>query len=131
MNDQYYLQDSRSYVGNDILWWAINGAGYTTDVSKAHVFTKEEAVRYHKNRNSDVPWPKLYVDAKTRPAVDMQYVKIGDALHGTGIKLVKEKRKRPTLGKSRGNCPECGRLTWDFDPHENAYCMACKYSIRF
>lgn len=37
IKSEYYLQDKRQYVGNDMLWWAKDGAGYTTDVSKAAV----------------------------------------------------------------------------------------------
>lgn len=88
MEDEYYLQDSRSYVGNDILWWCING-GYTTDLSKAEVFSKDEAIHNHKSRNSDIPWPKSYIDKRTRPAVDMQNTDIEIALQGTGIELIK------------------------------------------
>ena len=85
--DEYYLQDKRSYVGNDILWWAKNGAGYTTDLSKAHVYTKQQAINQHKCRETDIPWPKSYIDTKIRPAVDMQYVDIEIALQGTGVTL--------------------------------------------
>ncbi|NIX57648.1 MAG: hypothetical protein GWN14_17425 [candidate division Zixibacteria bacterium] len=74
MSDLFYLQDSRDYVGNDMLWWAIGCYGYTTDLSRAHVFTKDEAFSRHEARETDLPWPKDYIDGKTRPAVDMQYV---------------------------------------------------------
>lgn len=77
----FYLQDGRSYVGNDVLWWA-NRGGYTTDVSMAKTFTKEEAQRLHDLRVSDIPWPKSYIDRKTRPAVDMQYINRSEALNG-------------------------------------------------
>lgn len=91
MEDQYYLQDSRGYVGNGILWWAKNGAGYTTDVSKAHVFSKDEAIKKNRNRDTDKPWPKSYIDNKTTPVVDMQNARIEVALKGAGIKLYKPK----------------------------------------
>lgn len=78
--DLYYLQDSRSYVGNDVLWWAKDGKGYTTDLRKAHVFTKDEALRKNKSRGSDTPWPKEYIDAHARPAVDMQDIDRQEAL---------------------------------------------------
>ena len=42
---KYYLQDTRAIVGNDMLWWAIDGKGYTTDLNKANVFTEYEAFR--------------------------------------------------------------------------------------
>jgi len=104
--DKYYLQDSRSYVGNDMLWWGIDGCGYTSDLRKAHVYTREQAVKHNQDRYTDIPWPKSYVDSKTRPAVDMQYVKINDALKKTGIKLKKpDKRRREVF-----NCCACGRF---------------------
>jgi len=88
MSELFYLQDKRQYVGNDILWWAKDGKGYTTDISKAHIFTKEEAVEYHQHRETDVPWPKDYIDQRVRPAVDVQYVDIDIALQSAGIKLI-------------------------------------------
>lgn len=124
--DLYYMQDSRSYVGNDILWWALNGSGYTADMSRAQAYTREDALSMHKDRITDIPWPKKYIDDNTRPVVDMQRVRIKDALKGTGVKLIKPKRKRPTTGKTRGNCPDCGKITWDYNPYENAYCKECE-----
>ena len=122
MSDQlFYLQDSRSYVGNDVMWWAHEGKGYTTDLSKAQTYSKDEAQRMHNSRPSDVPWPKDYIDQKTRPAVDMQYIKRDEALAGSGIELVtpkKAKAERLKCGScgsflSRdqfwsGTCPKCG-----------------------
>ena len=89
----FYLQDSRSYVGNDVMWWAKDGRGYTTDLSKAHVYTKDKAISQHNARETDIPWTKGYIDAKTRPAVDAQYIKRDEALEGTGIVL--QLRQRP------------------------------------
>jgi hypothetical protein len=100
----FYLQDSRQHVGNDVLWWAKDGKGYTTDLSKAHIYTKEEAQRMHDTRNSDIPWPKEYIDAKTRPAVDMQYIKRAEALAGTGIEIVEPIKEKPR----RLRCCSCG-----------------------
>lgn len=108
MSDEelYYLQDSRSYVGNDVLWWAKDGKGYTTDLSKAHVYTKTEAVGQHNCRETDIPWPKDYVDAKTRPAVDMQYIDRTEALVGTGIRLRKPARPK----RQPYRCDHCGKF---------------------
>ena len=102
--DMYYLQDSRGYVGNDMLFWAKDGKGYTTDISRAHVYTKGDAVSQHNCRETDIPWPKSYIDARTRPAVDMQYVSRAEALAGTGIVLIKPQKPK----KERINCRACG-----------------------
>lgn len=120
MSDQFYLQDSRSYVGNDVLWWAKLGeGGYTTNMRKARVFTKDEAQRYHDARETDIPWPKEYIDARTRPAVDMQYIERDEALRGTGIALIKP-RKAPAY---KVNCSGCGRFLRDID----RYSQDCRH----
>ncbi|HQS59933.1 MAG: hypothetical protein B7Y56_03255 [Gallionellales bacterium 35-53-114] len=119
--DQYYLQDSRNYVGNDVLWWKKGGAGYTTDLREAEVYSKDAAVRKHECRESDIPWPKDYIDARTRPAVDFQYIKRDEALAGTGITLKKPQKLRKDVSMCIGcgrfmsdkqrytsNCPHCG-----------------------
>jgi len=118
--DEFYLQDSRSYVGNDMLFWAKGGNGYTTDLRLAQVYTKADALAQHQSRETDIPWPKDYIDAKTRPAVDMQYVKRDEALAGTGIVLVK--RKPPTI--MRFNCSGCGRFISDLDRYSTD-CSNC------
>lgn len=119
MNVQlFYMQDSRSTVGNDMCFWATNG-GYTTDLLKANVFTFEQAQSQHNCRETDIPWPKEYIDDKTRPAVDVQYVNRDDALQGTGIVINVPKRPRRwthscltcgkfiTVADYYGNCPHC------------------------
>ncbi|MGG4774871.1 hypothetical protein ACLO87_09590 [Paenalcaligenes sp. Me52] len=104
MSNLFYVQDSRSYVGNDMLFWGLNGNGYTTDLRKAQLYTQEQAQSMHNNRETDIPWPKEYIDAKTRPAVDMQYVKRTEALAGTGIVLAERKPRR----KEQVRCQGCG-----------------------
>ena len=122
MNELFYLQDSRSYVGNDILWWAKGGKGYTTDLSKAEIYTREQALTQHECRETDRPWPKTYIDQRTRPAVDMQYCKIQEALKGTGIKLLKPQR----LAKPKYHCDECKQFMSEKQyysgPCENCEC---------
>lgn len=112
----YYMQDSRDYVGNDILFHAIDGRGYVTDLRKAQTFTKEVAMHMHAMRSTDIPWPKAYIDAKTRPAVDMQYVKLDEALEGTGIVIRKEIKK-----KIKNRCLECRSFVTAAWPY-----VACK-----
>jgi len=103
MTDLFYLQDSRSYLGNDIIWWQLGG-GYTTDLSKAEIFSKEEALHHHEWRSTDIPWPKEYIDSRTRPAVDMQYCNRKIALKGSGIVLTKYKPPK----KTPIHCNGCG-----------------------
>ena len=78
MIDQFYLQDSRSNTGDGLMFWA-EGGGYCTDLAPAKIFTKARAIRYHEDRESDVPWPKAYIDKRSHPGVDCQYVCVEEA----------------------------------------------------
>lgn len=120
MSGTFYLQDSRSFVGNDVLWWAKGFNGYTTDLSKAEKFTKDDAVRMHQARRSDIPWPCAYIDARTRPAVDFQYIKRAEALEGTGIVIEKE----PKQTTQRYRCQGCGVFISDAD-YYGGRCPKC------
>jgi hypothetical protein len=55
--DSYYLQDTRSYVGNCPVWWCKDGNGYTTDLRKAHHYTLQrptvDVQDMHKLRTTD------------------------------------------------------------------------------
>jgi len=76
MADQFYLQDSRSYVGANLMFWAKDGQGYVTDLDKAELFTADQATS---QRDTDIPWPKAYVDARSHLGVDHQYLRLEDA----------------------------------------------------
>ena len=200
MNDQYYMQDSRSLLGTNVVFHRKNGCGYGTNLDELEVYTREEAQWQHDRRETDIPLLKSLVDELSILAVDHQVLPesgtidpddkyviqvdrhwngndilfIGDACetynyanayifskidtaHFTnienltvfskksiddiarrtfqaenidrrkmifkpGIKLTKPKRSRPTTGRTRGNCPDCGKITWDYNPYEVAYC---------
>jgi len=79
MSELYYLQDKRDYVGNSMLWWRAGGSGYCCDVREAGVFTKEQAFAQHRCRETDIPWPRSYIDARVAHHVDMQRVKLTEA----------------------------------------------------
>ena len=124
MTELYYLQDKRSYVGNDLLFWAKDSKGYTTDVRRAEVFTREEALRQNRDRDTDVPWPKDYIDAKTRPAVDVQLVELEEALAGHDMQLKQPKPYvRPTY-----RCYGCGQFLKEVDYYTT--CPNCESENR-
>lgn len=121
--DAFYLQDSRSYVGNDMLFWAKDSKGYTTDLRNAHVFTREQAQRRHDHRETDIPWPKDYIDARTRPAIDFQHVDRHQALMNSGITI-----KEPKPEKFEPvNCRGCGRFLSRFEVFHPCPCCGTEY----
>lgn len=70
----YYIQNG--WVGNAILWWAENSRGYTTDITKAGKYTREEAQNICK-RPEDSAWLCSHVDNNTEArklVIDGQYL---------------------------------------------------------
>ncbi len=115
----FLLQDSRQYVGNDMLFWQ-QGGGYTSDFDKAQRFCLDDAMAQHHARPSDIPWPVGYLEARLRRVVDMQEVRRAD-LAEQGITLVRPRKVKPTplkcagcqkfMSKAQfwsGVCPHCG-----------------------
>lgn len=100
----FYLQDSRSYTGNALMWWA-TGGGYTSNLLMAQVFTKAAAQRQNELRPTDIPWPVEYIQARAMPVVDHQYLDVHEALAHAGITL----SPRPAEPKAdRYKCCGCG-----------------------
>lgn len=81
MSEKFYIQDTRDYVGNSMLWWANNDSGYVCDIRKAKVFTEAEARkicrgrgRYTRTNRQDGKrmWPKEYINQRISQHIDMQ-----------------------------------------------------------
>lgn len=58
--DEFYILESGSVVGNCAMWWRPEGRGYTCDLSDAGKYTADQAKRL---RPSDVPVPCAVADA--------------------------------------------------------------------
>lgn len=69
----FYLQNSEAKLGTRMTWWG--HSTYTTDLDAAKIFTQEEAVAHHQEREVFIPWPVEYVYPKAHVAVDCQYVR--------------------------------------------------------
>ena len=68
-NQLYLIQDGRSFVGNDVLWWRPEAAGYTCQIEEAGLF---DATYCQGLRESDiVRLPQDVIPVVTR-VVDMQ-----------------------------------------------------------
>jgi hypothetical protein len=72
---EFVLQDSRGNTGDRLMFWAKDGAGYTTSLDNAQRYTKEQATKQNESRESDLPWPLAYLEAHAEWSVDHQYVK--------------------------------------------------------
>ena len=66
-DDLYYIQDTRNYVGNGVLWWRVEGQGYCTDLNEAWKVPAD-----WKGRDTDKLWPCAAIDALATRQFDMQ-----------------------------------------------------------
>lgn len=67
----FYIQNNREYVGNSVLWWAIDGHGYTTNIDKAWRVTKEYILS-QSWRSYETFWECESVDNTVSRHIDMQ-----------------------------------------------------------
>lgn len=75
MSNRFYLACTRNRVGSNEGFWAIDGAGYTTNLDHAHVYTLEEAQEaWNKYRVIEQPLCADQVDALAIWKVDYQYI---------------------------------------------------------
>ena len=68
----YFIQDTRGYTGNSVVWWAKDAHGYTSNQDDAWEVSEEQARRIERNRDSDKAWPADIVRAAVTPHVDIQ-----------------------------------------------------------
>jgi hypothetical protein len=68
----YFIQDTRSYVGNCPMWWGKDHRGYTADIDLAGRYSFDEAMKIHNNRDTDLPWKCTEIERIYRRTVDAQ-----------------------------------------------------------
>ena len=72
----FYVQDSRDYVGNSVLWWGLNSSGYVTELKRAQKYTKKEILeRFSDGRETDIIWIATHVESAIKEHVDVQGLK--------------------------------------------------------
>ncbi len=67
----YLIQDGRSYVGNDVSWWAPNSNGYTCQIDEAGLYTEDFCRRL---RSTDVVWRAADIFPLATRVVDVQRI---------------------------------------------------------
>lgn len=90
---KFYVQDTRSIVGNSAVWWCWNGHGYTCDLAEAGIYTEEEI---RMMRDTDKPWPVDAINRLVQSHVDVQ------DLHKDGLPLEPHTRRRARRAGGKG-----------------------------
>lgn len=111
---KYVAFKKRKWNGNDVFWLGEDGE-FTDDFSKAKVFENAGI-------NEDLVWvPFVMANAAKRRTFCVDLINRRKMTQAAGLRLpdhIKKFQKRKTSGKERWNCPSCGKISWQFDPHE-------------
>lgn len=89
MSQRYFLQDTRTMVGNCMVFWRKGSRGYTTNLDDAETFTIEEALSH---RETDRPWSVDLMYELAKPRVDHQDLPRPEQLPKELRELTKEKK---------------------------------------
>ena len=92
----YYIQDTRQIVGNCMLWWGPNRAGYTTQLEEAGLYPKKEAEEICRNRRTDRAWPKDLVESNT--VTHVRAGRLVTAAQNNGVSMFRCKRCKAMPG---------------------------------
>lgn len=126
--DVFNIQLGGHYNGNDIAF--ITGSGVTYDYSKAETFTVDAAQKYLLAHQGDslFIWNQAYLDSIARRTFQSHNINTRSMTTKPGIVYKKPRKKRPTTGKTRINCPDCGRIHWQYNPYDFEGCahISCK-----
>jgi len=116
----YVLQVSRHWNGNDIYFNC--GREMTYDFDKADKYSFIDAFKIQNNHQGMVMWTVEYLETIARRTFQSHNINTRKMITGPGIEYKKPRKPRETTGKTRGNCPICGRITWNDNPYEHATC---------
>ena len=123
MDDECVIQINGCWDGNDIKFKSDMFGTY--NLEGAVVVSYQAAIGYCNKGNTI--WLKSYLDGIARHTFQSENINMKTMVRDAGIKYKKPRKLRPTTGKSRGNCPTCGKITWDYNPYENAHCSNHEY----
>ena len=124
MNDRCVVQIDGVWDGNDIAFAAFAGQSYNYE--KATIVSYQYALGVS-NEETTI-WLKSFIDTIARPTFQRMNVNTRKMIISPGIKYKKPRKPRPTTGKTRFNCEDCGKIFWDYrHPDDGGCCLDCEY----
>lgn len=123
----YVAFKDRLWDGNDVYWLNTDTCTTSTDFDTANVFDAEKAEKLDK---SYIALPFHLADSVKRRTFDYRLFNPRLMVEEAGLvmpsRFKKKNQKKPSSGKTRWNCPSCGRLSWQFNPHDFMGCRNIK-----
>ncbi|EKN4861460.1 hypothetical protein [Yersinia enterocolitica] len=113
---------------NDVYW--LSDLMPTDDFNKAKVFPEPDVTE------SSLVWlPFVTADAVKRRTFNIDQLNRRTMIQAAGLRVpdwLKRQTRRKSSGKTRWNCPHCGKISWQYNPYDFDGCAdwACKGSHR-
>ncbi|MGI2121951.1 hypothetical protein ACRN9J_07125 [Shewanella baltica] len=128
--DEYVICINGEWDGNDVYWVSQFGFSHI-NYNTATIFSYQDALDIQSLGVGikTTIYAKSDIDAIARRTFQAANINERRMITASGIRKPKRQRTRQTTGKTRGNCPHCGCITWGFNPYEN-YSCAEQYSER-
>lgn len=130
---QYVAFQKGRWDGND-LYWLRNGDLPTTDFTQATIFDKP-------GDTANLVWlPFNTADAVKRRTFPVAMLDHRRMVQCAGLRIPahikRQRRRKSSSGKTRFNCPECGRLHWQLNPHDfegcnDSSCEAWRFNLHY
>lgn len=113
--DQYVGFVKGRWDGND-LYWLCNGYMPVTDFSSASIYDKPNA------DDAEIVWlPFHTAEAAKRRTFAIRLLNRRTMIQAAGLKKpdwLKRQQRRKSSGKTRWNCPCCGKISWQYNPYD-------------
>lgn len=117
-NNEYVAYKKGCWDGNDLGFASTLAHNY--DYSQARVLTETEV------NNADfegwVVVPKFHTDEIARRTFQNRNINRRKMISSAGIVGIRKNRESNNSGKTRWNCPTCGKIVWQYNPHDFMSC---------
>lgn len=117
-NNEYVAYRKNCYDGNDLGFASV--LSYSFDYSSARIFSEEDisAIDF----NGWIVVPKYHTDEIARRTFQEKNINRRKMISCAGVVGLHKSRERFTSGKTRWNCPSCGKIHWQYNPHDFEGC---------
>lgn len=129
--DEYVICINGDWDGNDVYWLTLDfkSVNYKSSAVFSHKSALLRSWELVEQGFDSTIYAKDDIDAIARRTFQAANINERRMITAAGIRKPKRQRIRQTTGKTRGNCPHCGCITWGLNPYE-AYTCAEQYSER-
>lgn len=116
--NEYVAYKKNAWNGNDVGF--ATELNYSYDYSRARIFNEKDL----KDINSN-DWfiiPKFHADGIARKTFQHKNINRRKMISCAGIIGIRQRRQTHSTGKTKMNCPACGKFVWQYDPYEFISC---------